>query len=246
MFNRQQYKSFAKQQLKSRWTVPILCTILMMAIDFIFQLPSIIKTANSEEFWFVLNSPNISMDQINSLSALLSNSTSWLVTIIQSLVSAIFQVATLNVILTMSLSPDPVTFSLFLQGLNNWGRACFAYIWRTIWTLLWTIITTPLLCIPAIIKTISYSQIMYLVAEHKDLSVQKALKISMIITRGHKWELFVLDLSFLGWMILASIPLGLGFIVLQPYMTMTYINAYHSMLQEALDSGKLRPEDLSE
>ena len=246
MFNRKQYKSFAKKQLKGRWGIPVICTIIILAVEFIFQLPSIIKTAQSEELWYILNQSTITIDDIESIQILLNNSTSLLVTIIQSLVSVIFEVAALNVILKMSLSPEPITFSLFLTGLNNWARACFAFLWRTLWLFLWTILTFPLLGIPAIIKTISYSQLMYLIAEHKELSIPKALKISMVITKGHKWELFVMDLSFLGWIILASIPAGLGFIVLQPYMNMSYVNAYHSMLQEALDSGIIKPEDLTE
>ena len=246
MFNRKQYKSFAKQQLKGRWGIPVICTVIILAVEFIFQLPSLIKTLQSNQLWSILQNPNASMDDLATASMMITSTSSWLVTIIQSLVSAIFEVAALNVLLKMSLSPDPITFSLFLAGLNNWARACLAYLWRALWTLLWTILTAPLLGIPAIIKTISYSQLMYLVAEHKDLSVQKALKISMLITRGHKMELFVMDLSFLGWIILASIPAGLGFIVLQPYMNMSYINAYHSMLQEALDSGILKPEDLTD
>jgi hypothetical protein len=48
-------------------------------------------------------------------------------------------------------------------------------------------------------------------------------------------DLFVMCLSFLGWAILASIPAGLGFIWLRPYMHMSFMNAYHAMLKEALD-----------
>ena len=53
-------------------------------------------------------------------------------------------------------------------------------------------------------------------------------------------------LSFLGWCILAAIPAGIGFIFLTPYMEMTFVNAYNGMLKEAVDSGKLHPDDLTE
>ena len=51
-------------------------------------------------------------------------------------------------------------------------------------------------------------------------------------------------LSFLGWAILATIPAGLGYIFLIPYMNLSFINAYHAMMKEALETGRIKPEDL--
>ena len=100
--------------------------------------------------------------------------------------------------------------------------------------------------IPVIMKSYSYSQIYYVIAEHKNVSVIKALNISKTITKGHKWDLFVVDLSFIGWAILAAIPAGIGFIFLTPYMYLTEINAYHGILQESIEKGSIKPEDFAE
>ena len=142
----------------------------------------------------------------------------------------------------MSRSPEKVGFSSFIQGLNLWAKAVLATLWNFLWTFLWSL----LFIIPGIVKSIAYSQMYYLIVEYPELSVTKAMKISMLITKGHKADLFVMYLSFLGWIILATIPAGLGMIVLSPYMDMTFVNAYHALLKEAVESGKLKPEDLSE
>jgi uncharacterized membrane protein len=86
----------------------------------------------------------------------------------------------------------------------------------------------------------------YIVAEYKNISVTKAMKISMIITNGHLMDVFILELSFIGWVLLSCLTLGIGFVVLQPYMELTYVNTFHDLLQEAITKGSLRLEDLDD
>lgn len=57
---------------------------------------------------------------------------------------------------------------------------------------------------------------------------------------------FYNGLEFLGWEILATIPAGLGWLWLAPYITMSKTNAYHALLKEAVDSGRLTAEDFKE
>ena len=142
----------------------------------------------------------------------------------------------------MTRSPEPVSFSLFIVGLNNWFRATLATLWQFLWVFLWSL----LFFIPGIIKSLEYSMMFYIVAEYKNISVTKAMKISMIITRGHKMDLFVLALSFFGWILLSCLTLGIGLIFLQPYMELTYVNTFHDLLQEAIEKGSLRLEDLDD
>ena len=158
------------------------------------------------------------------------------------IVAAILEVAALNVYLKMSRSPEPVTFGNFIEGLNNWARATLAILWQFLWILLWSF----LFIIPGIIKAFAYSQTLYIVAEYKEVSVTKAMNISKVITRGHKWDIFVMYLSFIGWDFLCIFTLGIGTLWLTPYKNMTYTNAYHAILKEAIESGKIKPEDLAE
>ena len=246
MFDRKKYKHFAKVQIKGRWSIPIVITLIALAINFLFSIPNFVRVLSSEDFWFFLNTQSPSFEDITDIAMEISGSSPFIVSLIQGIVAAILKVATINVYIKMTMSPDPVSFSLFLEGLNNWGRATLAHLWKALWSFLWTILTVPLLSIPGIIKSISYSQILYIVSENKEISIQKALKISMIITRGHKGELFIMYLSFIGWSLLSALTMGIGLIFLTPYMELTYLNAYHAMLQEAVESGRLRLEDLSE
>lgn len=246
MFDRKKYKHFAKVQLKGRWGIPIIITIISLVVSILFVVPNFVKLFQSEDFWYFMNTNDLSLEEMTDFATRVSSSTPYLVSVIQGIVAAILEVAAINVYIKMTMSPEPVTFSAFLEGLNNWGRATLAHLWRALWTFLWMTLTVPLLSIPGIIKSLSYSQMLFIISENKEVPIPKALKISMLITRGHKGEIFIMYLSFIGWLLLAGLTMGVGTIFLEPYMKLTFLNAYHSMLQEAIESGKLRLEDLSE
>lgn len=241
MFDRKKYKSFAKRMLKGRWGVPVFMTIVMMLVVSIFTIPDCIRFINSEDGQAVLYGSFNNITELYSTFMNASNkATSTVTTLIQSIVQAILEVAALSVFIQMSRSPNKVKFSQFIEGLNNWWRATLACIWQTIWVTIWSF----LFIIPGLIKYISYSQMFYIITEFEDVSITKAMRISMIITKGYKMDLFIMALSFIGWDILAILSCGIGFLWLIPYQRMTYINAYHFLMKTALEEGKIKPEDL--
>ena len=237
MFERKKYKNFAKTQLSGRWGVPILVTLFVTIVIRIFGIPDMMQLYKSGYF-----SALIRLDWPGVAAASQSANTSLLATLIQTIVDAILSVASINVYIKMSRSPEPVSFSDFIEGFNNWARAILTVLWQLLWVTLWTL----LFIIPGIIKAIAYSQMFYIIVEYKNVSITKAMRISMEITKGHKWDLFVMYLSFLGWDLLSIMTVGILQLWLLPYKNMTYINAYHSLVKEAIESGRLKPEDFTE
>lgn len=123
------------------------------------------------------------------------------------------------------------------------------------------------LLIMIIYKTIQYGEMRLVIAEHKKVSVRKAMRISIEIMKGHKAEKLGLDVSFLGWLILASVPFffksslaklisekpasliislitTITFSLVVPYIATTKANFYNAVMNEAIASGKIKPEDL--
>ena len=238
MFERKKYKSFAKKQLSGRWAVPVLVTLVITIISIVFSIPDVLHLSRSGYFTAIFNNDYIdAVDAFNTAS-----STSFITSLVSMIASAIIEVAAIGLYIKMSRSPEPVSFSDFIEGFNNWARATLGILWQCLWIFLWSL----LFIIPGIIKSIAYSQMFYIIAEYKDISVTKAMRVSIEITRGHKWHLFVLSLSFLGWALLSGLTLGLLNFWLVPYMNMTYVNAYHALMKEALETGRIKPEDLSE
>lgn len=106
------------------------------------------------------------------------------------------------------------------------------YIIETIFVFLWMI----LLIIPGIIKSIAYSQAFYAYRDAVDngekISYLDAITRSRKLMDGHKWEYFVMALSFIGWGLLVVVTLGIAAIWVQPYMALSFANFYRELVDE--------------
>ena len=108
---------------------------------------------------------------------------------------------------------------------DNFMRTFVAYLRMAVFTFLWSL----LFVIPGIIKSISYSQMFYLMAKDKKLEAAEAQIKSMEMMEGHKMEYFILNLSFIPWFLLCGLTLGLAAIYVMPYYNATFA-AFHEKL----------------
>ena len=114
------------------------------------------------------------------------------------------------------------------QGFQVFGKS----IWLTILVAVFTFLWTLLFYIPGIIKGLSYSMAYYVLADNPEMTAREALRESKEIMHGHKWELFVLQLSFILWMILGVFTLGIAYIYVIPYMSATVANFYQKIKRQ--------------
>ena len=84
---------------------------------------------------------------------------------------------------------------------------------RDLYIILWSL----LFIIPGIVKSLSYAMTPYIMAERPGIRANDAIAISMQMMDGHKAELFMLRLTFIGWDILAGLTLNIGYLWLNPY-----------------------------
>ena len=101
--------------------------------------------------------------------------------------------------------------------------------WLTILIAFFTSLWSCLFVIPGIVKSYAYSMAYYVLADNPELTARQALKISKQIMKGHKFELFILQLSFFWWHLLGGITFGLAYIYIMPYMSATVANFYNSI-----------------
>ena len=88
-------------------------------------------------------------------------------------------------------------------------------------------IASAALLIPGLILSYAYGMATYLQVDHPDWSPIRCLRESRIMMRGHKWELFVLQLSFIGWQLLGTIPVVSIFV--KPYVSLTETVFYENL-----------------
>ena len=111
------------------------------------------------------------------------------------------------------------------SGFNDFWSAFKVQFLCGIFTFLWLL----LFIIPGYIKALSYSMSMYVLAENPRMNALEAIDCSKKMMKGHKLELFILILSFIGWNLLAILTLGILYIWLLPYMQASMANFYKSL-----------------
>lgn len=211
MFDRKKYKKSALEQLRSRWNIPAIVTVLVILI---IALVSYADNNSDGTIAFAI-----------SLCSLC--------------ISGILILAYHRLILKIATSSENIDMGDFFSGLEYWITGVLGFLWYTLWTTFWML----LFVIPGIIKTYAYSQMFWVLAENPKLGVKKAMNISKIMTNGHKADIFVMNLSFIGWILLSVITCGIGFVWLFPYMGASFANAYADMKLSSLREGKLTPAD---
>ena len=122
-------------------------------------------------------------------------------------------------------------FSDLFSQFDRFGTGFAQKFLRILFTTLWAL----LFVIPGIVKSLSYAMTPFILEEHPEMTASEAIKASMKLMDGHKMDLFILGLTFIGWQILACLTMGIGFLFLNPYMNAAYAAFYRdiSRRQEA-------------
>ena len=126
----------------------------------------------------------------------------------------------------------------FKQG--RYGNVVKVQLIRGIKELLWFLV----FIIPGIIKGYAWCLVPYILADNPHLDHKRALQLSNQMTMGHKAEIFVLELSFIGWYLLGALCCGVGVMFVNPYHDSTMAELYMQLRHEALQRGDTTMEEL--
>jgi uncharacterized membrane protein len=113
-------------------------------------------------------------------------------------------------------------FSGFARPVRTAGLGVLLYGAVAFWSLF--------LLVPGVRAFYSYRMAFYLLADHPDWSPVKALRESKKMMEGHRWRLACLDLSFVGWMVLEVMTLGLASVLVRPYRETAVAVFYEDLL----------------
>ena len=120
-----------------------------------------------------------------------------------------------------------------------YGRALGIGLLVSIYTLLWSL----LLIVPGIIKSYAYGMSYFILHDHPEMSVDEAIDASIVMMKGYKMKLFLLDLSFIGWCFLSVLSAGIGFLWVFPYYSVARVAFYENLkeLRNSEISGEAAP-----
>lgn len=123
---------------------------------------------------------------------------------------------------------DKVDNDKIWEAFRSYGRYLWGIIVVAFFTLLWLL----LLIVPGIIKSYAYSMTLFIMREHPLRDVSDAMDESEEMMRGHKMDLFLLQLSFIGWFLLCIPTLFIGLFWLVPYVYTSVGRFYDTLKAE--------------
>lgn len=212
------FKKEAKQKLKGQWGRAALFTLLFGAIY--YAIPLIIEINLSGGFanW-------ISTDAANGATAS---------TFVITLVLLPLYIGYLWTFLSVIRTGEQIKLSGLLQAFSEismYLKILGTYLLMMVYMFLWFL----LLIIPGVIKAFAYSQTYFVLKDNPDIGINAAITRSRKLMHGYKWKYFLLQLSFIGWIILSLITLGIGFIWLSPYLRASNAAFYNELVKNQSD-----------
>lgn len=226
-------KNRAKANIKKDfWTAFAACVVASLATI----IASALSTASS-----TITTMSTMMATDISFSVLLSplSSVSFIVNL---LLSGTLMVGSAVFFLNLANGVEARVENVFSQFKHHWGNTCVMGLLITIFTMLWSF----LFIIPGIIASLSYFAAPYILAEHPEIKASEAIKMSKEMMNGHKKELFLLNLSFIGWFLLGIITLGIAYIYVMPYLQATMAEFFNEIsgnnYEKAMQNNAM-PED---
>ena len=123
---------------------------------------------------------------------------------------------------------ENIDYERLFDGFSQYVRITLAELLKGIYVLLWLF----LFIIPGFVKSYSYAMTEFILKDNPEISGENAICLSMKMMQGHKMQLFLLDLSMIGWLILSFLTLGIGFLFLVPYNYSAHAHFYEDLKAE--------------
>ena len=200
-----EYRAQAREALQNRWGDAAIVTAIIIVIT------------------IIISSPSLFSEWAGSLTTLFA-------VLVMPLQYA-FYIALLE--RTRGNDEEPLKYTITYARLHAYANTRFlvAGLFVTLLSMVAAIFT---LGIGAIIVSYMFGMVPYLLHDYPELTPREAMKISREMMRGQKWNLFVLDLTFIGWILLSILTLGLGMLFVNPYMLTARAAFYNDLKIETL------------
>ena len=123
-----------------------------------------------------------------------------------------------------SREQNPSLGELFV-GFSDFAGNLVTYLLVELYIFLWSL----LFIVPGIVKGISYSMVYYIRHDHPEYTATQSIEESQRLMHGHKMEYFLLQLSFLGWMLLGLLCCGVGVLWVSAYQSAANAHFYQEL-----------------
>ena len=217
------YKNAALAALKGNWGKAVLATVIFMAVMYIAMGPYLYQTIRFQSTmseYVTLSYPGL-IAQLSRVYGYMG----------------VYYLAMVFVVMPLTVGFCNAFRLLLVRGdreiPDNMYKIATKNYWHKVWSMflmgLFVALWSLLFIIPGIVKSFSYALTPFILEENPDLTANEAIDRSRAMMRGHKFDLFWLYLSFIGWAILCVFTLGIGTLWLMPYMQTSFAAFYEDV-----------------
>ena len=270
---RKEIKSFSKEKLKGRWTNFFLLFLIVWLVQGVItylvsnigniQLSAILNIGNNlllapflESLGVVYVIKLVDRDDKVGINESLPSFKVWINFVKKLLALILFElpagvIATIASVMALVSIISNHFYEFLLMNSIIYDDIINEFTW------IFIVIMIAML-IYNIIVYLFFFPVKYLIVDEKELGIWEAVGKAFKMMKGHKWELFVLVLSCFGWIILALLPMVIGFLIvfylglsiyilpifalpalgLSVYLSTIYRVYYLSISDRALEIGK--------
>lgn len=216
--NRAAIKQNAKGLISSAKPSPIFVGLVYLGISMILQVlfDSICGLSNE----YMTKVMRMMMENPNYFPTLPHIGTTGVILIIAISLMSIMMSVGFRIYCMYVCQFQKAGFGNLFDGFAFFFKVLGLFIMMAIFVYLWSL----LLIVPGIIAAYRYRMALYIMIDNPHMSALDCIRASKQMMNGHKGELFVLDLSFLGWYLLAMIPFVTIWVT--PYTEITNVNYY--------------------
>lgn len=214
-----EYRASAREMLNGRWNEVALMAVIVVAATFIFTGLSVYSTVAQSVGVDLPLRLGFMADSLNTVATIL-------------LVGPL-EYAMLCVLLSMKRGElnDTPSMSMFKFFSRDWSRFVVALVLEMIIIFL---ISIPTFGIGGIIFAYAYKMVPYLLKDYPELTAREALQMSREMMKGYKWDLFLLELTFIGWLFLTILTCGIAVIWVAPYISTAEAFFYDDLKAEVV------------
>lgn len=227
-----EYRRFARDTLRGRWGAAVLAGLLTSLLGGeTYKGPKLEINLNEGELSAGVNVAGQTINLGEGLPSvaftggvLLGMISALAVTLVLFAVGSAVRVGYYRYSLNLT-DGNPATIGDLFAYFPHMVNTTISRLLRGVYSFLWML----LLIIPGIVATYRYRMTDFLLAENPTLAPDEAITRSKELMDGHKFDLFILDLSFIGWGLLCLLTLGIGYLWLNPYKQVSYAAFYRSL-----------------
>lgn len=219
------YRRIARENLKDNWPLSMGAAAVCWLLGGLLIGSSFVPQIN-----FHFRGENRSLEDLAELAVTMTGSFGGgvislnVLGLAQFIIGGVIQLGYTRYLLKQYNRANFEFHDLFSQ-FDRFGQGFAQRFLRGLYTFLWSL----LFVIPGIIASYSYAMTPFIMAENPNMTANEAITASKELMNGHKLDLFVLGLTFIGWDLLAVLTMNLGHIALNPYKNAAYAAFYKDL-----------------